>query len=61
MIMIGDYIWFVMENELVYVLVGVVYCIVNEGKVLLELIEVRIGSYIVEDDIQCIEDIYVCV
>lgn len=57
-ITIGDHTRLVTENESVYVPVGVVHRIANEGKVPLELIEVRTGSYIAEDDIQRIEDIY---
>lgn len=57
-ITIGDDTRLVTENESVYVPLGVVHRIANEGMVPLELIEVRTGSYIREDDIQRIHDIY---
>lgn len=57
-ITIGEQTRLVTENESVYVPLGVVHRIANEGKVPLELIEVRTGSYIEEDDIHRIEDIY---
>jgi mannose-1-phosphate guanylyltransferase/mannose-6-phosphate isomerase len=57
-ITIGEETRLVTENESVYVPLGVVHRISNEGMVPLELIEVRTGSYIHEDDIQRIEDIY---
>lgn len=48
----------VAENASVYVPIGAVHRIENEGKLPLELIEVRTGSYLGEDDIMRIEDIY---
>ena len=57
-ITIGDETRLVTENESVYVPLGVTHRIANEGKVPLELIEVRTGSYIAEDDVERLEDIY---
>lgn len=48
----------VTENESVYVPVGTVHRVANEGKLPLELIEVRTGAYIGEDDTIRIQDIY---
>ena len=46
------------ENESIYLPMGVVHRMVNPGKINLELIEVQTGSYLGEDDIIRIEDIY---
>ncbi len=46
------------ENEAIYVPVGAVHRIANEGRLPLELIEVRAGAYIGEDDIIRLEDVY---
>ncbi|MBW0365460.1 mannose-1-phosphate guanylyltransferase/mannose-6-phosphate isomerase [Ensifer adhaerens] len=46
------------EDESVYVPVGRVHRIANEGKVPLELIEIRTGTYIDETDIVRLEDDY---
>lgn len=54
----GETTKLVTENESVYVPVGTVHRIANEGKVPLELIEVCTGSYIGEDDIERMDDIY---
>jgi mannose-1-phosphate guanylyltransferase/mannose-6-phosphate isomerase len=48
----------VTENESVYVPVGAVHRIANEGQIPLEIIEVRTGAYIGEDDVIRIEDVY---
>lgn len=44
------------ENESIYVPVGTVHRIANNGRIPLELIEVRTGAYIGEDDIERLED-----
>jgi mannose-1-phosphate guanylyltransferase len=44
------------ENESVYIPPGIVHRLHNPGKIPLELIEVRTGSYLGEDDIIRIED-----
>ncbi|EMK3382785.1 mannose-1-phosphate guanylyltransferase/mannose-6-phosphate isomerase [Vibrio parahaemolyticus] len=41
----------VTENESIYIPVGIQHCFENPGKVPLEIIEVRTGSYLAEDDI----------
>ena len=42
----------------VYIPIGSVHRMANQGKIPLELIEVQTGSYLGEDDIERIEDIY---
>ncbi|GAU82899.1 GDP-dependent mannose-1-phosphate guanylyltransferase [Bosea sp. BIWAKO-01] len=46
------------ENESIYLPIGCVHRMGNPGKIPLELIEVQVGSYLGEDDIVRIEDIY---
>ncbi|KPF62817.1 mannose-1-phosphate guanyltransferase [Bosea sp. AAP35] len=46
------------ENESIYLPIGCVHRLTNPGKIPLELIEVQVGSYLGEDDIIRIEDIY---
>lgn len=46
------------ENESVYLPVGTVHALENPGKDVLELIEVQTGSYLGEDDIERLEDLY---
>ncbi|MDR3408142.1 MAG: mannose-1-phosphate guanylyltransferase/mannose-6-phosphate isomerase [Methylovirgula sp.] len=46
------------ENESVYLPIGAVHRLANPGKIDLELIEVQTGSYLGEDDIVRIEDVY---
>lgn len=46
------------ENESVYVPIGAVHRLANKGKIPLELIEVQTGSYLGEDDIERLEDVY---
>ena len=55
---IADTIQNVHENESVYIPIGSVHRMANQGKIPLELIEVQTGSYLGEDDIERIEDIY---
>jgi mannose-1-phosphate guanylyltransferase / mannose-6-phosphate isomerase len=55
---IGDTIQAVHENESVYIPIGSVHRMANRGKIPLELIEVQTGSYLGEDDIERIEDVY---
>ncbi len=54
----GEEIVIVHENESIYLPIGVVHRLTNPGKINLELIEVQTGSYLGEDDIVRIEDIY---
>jgi len=46
------------ENESIYLPIGCVHRLANPGKIPLELIEVQVGSYVGEDDIVRIEDVY---
>ena len=46
------------ENESVYIPVGTVHSLENPGKIPLHLIEVQSGSYLGEDDIVRMEDLY---
>lgn len=46
------------ENESIYLPTGCVHRMANPGKIPIELIEVQVGSYIGEDDIVRIEDVY---
>jgi mannose-1-phosphate guanylyltransferase/mannose-6-phosphate isomerase len=51
-------IHYVHENESIYLPIGCEHRMANPGKIPLELIEVQTGSYLGEDDIVRIEDIY---
>ena len=55
---IGTEIRAVHENESIYIPIGAVHRLANRGKIPLELIEVQTGSYLGEDDIIRIEDVY---
>ena len=55
---IGDKVRTIQENESVYIPIGDVHRLANPGKIPLELIEVQVGSYLGEDDIQRFDDIY---
>jgi mannose-1-phosphate guanylyltransferase / mannose-6-phosphate isomerase len=55
---IGDSVRTVHENESIYVPIGSVHRLANHGKIPLELIEVQTGSYLGEDDIVRLEDVY---
>lgn len=46
------------ENESIYLPIGSVHRMANPGRIDLELIEVQTGSYLGEDDIVRIEDVY---
>jgi mannose-1-phosphate guanylyltransferase/mannose-6-phosphate isomerase len=46
------------ENQSTYIPVGAVHRLANPGKIALELIEVQSGSYLGEDDIERLEDVY---
>jgi mannose-6-phosphate isomerase-like protein (cupin superfamily) len=46
------------ENESIYIPIGTVHRLANPGKIPLELIEVQTGSYLGEDDIERLEDVY---
>ncbi|MGU3287108.1 mannose-1-phosphate guanylyltransferase/mannose-6-phosphate isomerase [Methylobacterium mesophilicum] len=55
---VDDRVVLVHENEAVYLPIGSMHRLNNPGKILLELIEVQVGSYTGEDDIIRVEDIY---
>ena len=55
---IGEDCKAVHENELIFIPIGSIHRLANQGKIPLELIEVQTGSYLGEDDIERIEDIY---
>ncbi len=44
------------ENESIYIPLGATHCLENPGKIPLDLIEVRSGSYLEEDDVVRFED-----
>lgn len=46
------------ENESIYIPLGAIHCLENPGKIPLDLIEIRSGSYLEEDDIVRFEDRY---
>jgi len=46
------------ENESIYLPIGSVHRLVNPGRINLELIEVQTGSYLGEDDIVRLQDVY---
>ncbi|MFN3656952.1 MAG: mannose-1-phosphate guanylyltransferase/mannose-6-phosphate isomerase [Pseudolabrys sp.] len=46
------------ENESIYIPIGSIHRLANQGRIPLELIEVQTGSYLGEDDIERLEDIY---
>lgn len=55
---IGESTSILTENESIYVPLGKTHRIANKGRVALELIEVRTGAYIQDDDVLRIEDDY---
>ena len=54
----GEEILTISENESVYLPVGTIHALENPGKITLEIIEVQTGSYLGEDDIVRLEDLY---
>jgi mannose-1-phosphate guanylyltransferase len=52
----GDKTYLLGENESTFIPIGTAHSIENPGKVQLELIEVRSGSYLQEDDVVRLED-----
>ena len=46
------------ENESMYIPIGSIHRLANPGKIPLELIEVQVGSYVGEDDIVRLDDVY---
>ena len=54
----GDEVFLVAENESAYIPIGQVHRLENPGLLPLEIIEVQSGSYLGEDDIERLEDVY---
>ena len=54
----GESVRIVHENESIYIPIGTIHRLANPGKIPLELIEVQTGSYLGEDDIVRLEDVY---
>ena len=54
----GDKDYLLTENQGTYIGTGIIHSLENPGKIPLELIEVQSGSYLGEDDIIRINDIY---
>lgn len=54
----GERSYLVTENESTYIPIGQVHSLENPGRIPLELIEVQSGSYLGEDDIVRVEDVY---
>jgi mannose-1-phosphate guanylyltransferase/mannose-6-phosphate isomerase len=55
---IGEDVHAVHENESIFIPIGSVHRLANQGRIPLELIEVQTGSYLGEDDIVRLDDIY---
>jgi mannose-1-phosphate guanylyltransferase / mannose-6-phosphate isomerase len=55
---VGTEVNSVHENESIYIPIGSVHRLANPGKIPLELIEVQVGSYLGEDDIVRLDDVY---
>jgi mannose-1-phosphate guanylyltransferase/mannose-6-phosphate isomerase len=55
---IGTEVRSVHENESIYIPIGAVHRLANQGRIPLELIEVQTGSYLGEDDIVRLDDVY---
>ncbi|MEZ5839393.1 MAG: mannose-1-phosphate guanylyltransferase/mannose-6-phosphate isomerase [Hyphomicrobiales bacterium] len=55
---VGEAVKMVTENESVYIPIGANHRLENPGKIDLELIEVQTGSYLGEDDIVRLSDVY---
>jgi mannose-1-phosphate guanylyltransferase/mannose-6-phosphate isomerase len=55
---LGDEVRSVHENESIYIPLEGVHRLANPGRIPLELIEVQVGSYLGEDDIIRLDDVY---
>jgi mannose-1-phosphate guanylyltransferase/mannose-6-phosphate isomerase len=55
---VGEQVRVVHENESIYIPIGSVHRLANPGRIGLELIEVQTGSYLGEDDIIRLDDVY---
>ncbi|WP_029032732.1 cupin domain-containing protein, partial [Salinarimonas rosea] len=58
LVTVGETKTLVHENESTFIPLGAVHRLENPGKIPLELIEVQSGSYLGEDDIVRLEDVY---
>lgn len=57
-VILNDQVKLLVENESIYIPVGAKHCLENPGMIPLELIEVRSGTYLEEDDIIRFSDKY---
>ncbi len=57
-ITLGEEVRSVHENESVYIPIGSIHRLANPGKIPLELVEVQVGSYLGDDDIVRLDDLY---
>jgi mannose-1-phosphate guanylyltransferase/mannose-6-phosphate isomerase len=55
---VGEKVHTIHENESIYIPIGSLHRMANPGKIPLELIEVQVGSYLGEDDIVRVTDVY---
>ncbi len=58
LVLVGENESLLIENQSTYIPTGAVHRLENPGKVPLEIIEIQTGSYLGEDDIVRLEDIY---
>ena len=54
----GDKVFTVTKNESTYIPIGEKHRLENQGKIPLQMIEVQVGEYLGEDDIERFEDNY---
>jgi len=54
----GDEVFTVSKNESTYIRIGEKHRLENKGKLPLQMIEVQVGDYLGEDDIERFEDVY---
>jgi mannose-1-phosphate guanylyltransferase/mannose-6-phosphate isomerase len=54
----GEEVTLLSENQSIYIEIGQMHRLENPGKIPLQLIEVQTGSYLGEDDIVRVEDVY---
>jgi len=54
----GDEQFILKEDESTYIPLGVVHRLENPGKIALELVEIQSGSYLAEDDVVRLDDVY---
>jgi len=54
----GDEVFTVSKNESTYIRIGEKHRLENKGKIPLQMIEVQVGDYLGEDDIERFEDVY---